>query len=92
MLQQGNRFDLVITDMHMPEMDGVGLTRLIKQAQPQIPVVLLSSIGDEHSRKFPNLFRTVLNKPIKQQALYRCIIHELKVKTRVMLLLLLTAI
>ncbi len=82
MLEAGSRFDLVITDMHMPEMDGVDLTKRIKQLRPQLPVVLLSSIGDEHSRKFPNLFNAVLNKPIKQQALYRCIMQELKAKDK----------
>jgi len=82
LLNARSHFDLVITDMHMPEMDGVDLTRLIKKAQPALPVVLLSSIGDEHARKNPGLFNALLNKPIKQQALYRCITQELKVKEK----------
>lgn len=81
-LDKGEPFDLVITDMHMPEMDGVGLTQLIKQKRPGLNVVLLSSIGDEHARKYPNLFSATLNKPIKQQALYKCLLHELKGKEK----------
>ncbi|HWB26573.1 MAG TPA: two-component regulator propeller domain-containing protein [Chitinophagaceae bacterium] len=81
-LQDGYHFDLVITDMHMPEMDGIELSRLIKQAQPNLPVILLSSIGDEHSRQFPKLFTAVLHKPIKQQALYKCIINTLKTREK----------
>lgn len=82
LLNAGSHFDLVISDMHMPEMDGVSLTQLIKQKHPRLPVVLLSSIGDEHARKYPNLFNATLNKPIKQQALYKCIVQELKAKEK----------
>jgi DNA-binding NarL/FixJ family response regulator len=34
---------LVITDQHMPDMDGVALTAAIKAAAPQCPVVLMTS-------------------------------------------------
>ncbi len=81
-LSSGTRFDFVITDMHMPEMDGIQLTKLIKQKHPLLPVILLSSIGDEHSRKYPDLFSAVLNKPIKQHALYKCIVQVLKSKEK----------
>ncbi len=82
LLHAGSKFDLVITDMHMPEMDGIELAKLIKQKYPSLPLILLSSIGDEHSRKHPDLFNAVLNKPIKQHALYRCIIQELRSKDK----------
>lgn len=82
LLKAGSHFDLVITDMHMPEMDGVELTKLIKKIAPALPVVLLSSIGDEYARKHPGLFNALLNKPIKQQSLYRCITQELRAKEK----------
>ncbi len=59
-------FDLVITDMQMPDMDGVQLTNLIKAKYNSLPVILLSSIGDESKKKHPGLFSAVLNKPVKQ--------------------------
>lgn len=62
-------FDLVISDMQMPQMDGVELTRLIKESYPLLPVILLSSIGDETRTKYPHLFSAVLTKPVKQQNL-----------------------
>jgi signal transduction histidine kinase/CheY-like chemotaxis protein/ligand-binding sensor domain-containing protein len=67
------KFDIVITDMQMPDIDGVQLTRQIKEFYPVIPVILLSSIGDESKKKHPELFHAVLNKPVKQQQLNRVI-------------------
>jgi CheY-like chemotaxis protein len=43
----GNRFDLVLTDCHMPQMDGYTLTRLLRQGKvpgmSTIPVIALSA-------------------------------------------------
>ncbi|MEO7991302.1 MAG: two-component regulator propeller domain-containing protein [Chryseolinea sp.] len=69
------RFDLVITDMQMPDMDGVQLTNLIKSKHTSLPVILLSSIGDESKKKHPGLFSAVLNKPVKQLQFSR-VIHS----------------
>jgi CheY-like chemotaxis protein len=70
-------FDLVITDMQMPEMDGVQLSTAIKEKYKALPIILLSSIGDETKKKHPNLFNAVLIKPVKQHALSKIIITEL---------------
>ncbi|MEO5975756.1 MAG: response regulator, partial [Chryseolinea sp.] len=61
------KFDLVITDMQMPDMDGIQLTQQIKIRKLTLPIILLSSIGDENKRKHPDLFYAVLSKPVKQQ-------------------------
>jgi signal transduction histidine kinase/DNA-binding response OmpR family regulator len=65
-----NAFDMVLSDMQMPGMDGVELTRIIKDKHANLPVVLLSSIGDETRSKYPGLFTAILTKPVKQQRLY----------------------
>ncbi|WP_069660125.1 response regulator [Arcticibacter eurypsychrophilus] len=62
-------FDLVLTDMQMPEMDGVQLAELIRAKNALLPIILLSSIGDETRNKYPHLFNFVLTKPVKQQQL-----------------------
>jgi two-component system, response regulator, stage 0 sporulation protein F len=36
---------LIITDQHMPDMDGVGLTAAIKAAAPHCPVILITGSG-----------------------------------------------
>lgn len=73
-----NNFDLVITDMQMPEMDGVELSTAIKKQHPQLPLFLLSSIGDERRKQFPDLFSAILTKPVKQQQLCKSIVIQFK--------------
>ena len=71
-------YDLLITDMQMPEMDGLCFTKKVKERVPHLPVILLSSIGDETCKKFPELFRAALSKPVKPQELYRQIQHQFR--------------
>ncbi len=66
-------YDLVISDMQMPVLDGVQLTQRIKDNYPNIPVILLSSVGDESKKKYADLFCAILTKPVKQQNLCKVI-------------------
>ena len=45
----GTTFDLVITDLRMKEMDGIGLTREIKERQPDTEVILVTAVVDMES-------------------------------------------
>lgn len=72
---------LVVTDMHMPDMDGVVFATAIKHQRPLLPVLLLSSIGDEHYKENKALFAAALTKPVKQQTLYSAIFNTLKQRT-----------
>jgi signal transduction histidine kinase/CheY-like chemotaxis protein/ligand-binding sensor domain-containing protein len=64
-------FDMIITDMQMPEMDGVSFAEAVRQSYASLPIILLSSIGDDSKRKHAALFTKVLNKPVKPQLLWR---------------------
>lgn len=44
-----DQFDAVITDVVMPEMDGITLTREISQKYPDIPVLVMTGFSDEYS-------------------------------------------
>jgi signal transduction histidine kinase/CheY-like chemotaxis protein len=70
-------FDLVLTDMKMPGMNGVDLAGFIKQSYPSLPVFVLTSIGDEICRQHAELFKAILTKPVKQHILYKHICNEL---------------
>jgi signal transduction histidine kinase/ligand-binding sensor domain-containing protein/DNA-binding response OmpR family regulator len=70
--------NLVISDMNMPEMDGITLARKIREIDPDLPIILLTSMGNEQSRKNKNLFNAALTKPTKHQVLYKHIIEQLK--------------
>jgi signal transduction histidine kinase/CheY-like chemotaxis protein len=80
LLKDDPDFDLVITDAQMPHMDGVTLSRKIKTMYPGLPIILLSSIGDEKKNKQHDIFSFILTKPIKQHALSKYILHSLQPK------------
>ncbi len=69
----GNSFDLIITDMQMPDFDGVRLSTAIRDDNPHIPIILLSSIGNETKKKYPHLFTSVITKPVRQQVLFKVV-------------------
>ncbi|MBC7850618.1 MAG: response regulator [Chitinophagaceae bacterium] len=75
LLKRDNTFDLIITDMHMPEMDGVEFSGLAKGQLPKLPILLLSSIGTEVGQENKDLFHAVLNKPVKQNILSTIILN-----------------
>jgi signal transduction histidine kinase/ligand-binding sensor domain-containing protein/DNA-binding response OmpR family regulator len=78
LLNEDHDFDLVLSDMHMPEMDGVQLAETIKKQYPGLPIILLSSVGDDHHIQHPHLFTSVLTKPIKQSTLCTHIVNTLR--------------
>ncbi len=45
-VKQSN-FDIVITDLQMPEMDGVVLTRELRQLYPNLPVMIMTGQSDD---------------------------------------------
>ena len=65
------KIDLVITDMQMPDMNGVELAKTIRSRENPPPIIMLSSIGDETKKVYPDLFEYILTKPIKQQRLIK---------------------
>ena len=42
---QGRRFDLVICDLNMPGLDGLGVLKAVKQRDPGLPVILMTTRG-----------------------------------------------
>lgn len=79
-LRQGTPFDLVITDRQMPQMDGLELAGTIRALFPDLPIMLLSSIGDESRRTHAHLFSAILTKPVHQQQLARLVQQTLRAK------------
>ena len=70
-------FDLAILDMHMPEMDGLTLARLIRDRRPSLPLVLFSSLGRREAGDTEGLFSAYLAKPIRQSHLFDTLVSLL---------------
>jgi signal transduction histidine kinase/ligand-binding sensor domain-containing protein/CheY-like chemotaxis protein len=81
LVKRQGAFDLIITDMHMPEMDGVTLAKGLKKLCKDTPIILLSSLGNDHHKTYTDLFAAILTKPVRQSELYKAIIDQLKGKT-----------
>ncbi len=70
------RFDLVITDRAMPEVNGEELAALIKELQPRKPVIMLTGFADlmtESGQPSKNV-DLVLSKPARLDDLRRAIL------------------
>ncbi|WP_428330826.1 response regulator [Mucilaginibacter sp.] len=78
-LASNQQVDLIISDMNMPEMDGVQLAKKVRKKWPEIPIILLSSMGNKQSQNESYLFNAILTKPTKHQVLFKHIAEQLKV-------------
>jgi two-component system sensor histidine kinase/response regulator len=77
-LDGGNEFHLVVTDMQMPYMDGIHLAQAVRKKFPELPMILLSSIGDEYNQSNLQLFSSILTKPVRQHVLCKHILCALQ--------------
>src|SRR5258705_7967929 len=62
--------------MQMPYIDGIELTQNVKKQYPSLPVILLSSVGED-CKDNSQLFHSILNKPVRQHVLSKHILEAL---------------
>jgi signal transduction histidine kinase/CheY-like chemotaxis protein len=76
-----NKFDFVILDMQMPELDGHSVAQRIrtKFSIQELPIIVLSSLGENMMSDKDNLYNAFLTKPVKQSKLLDTIIDVMKV-------------
>jgi signal transduction histidine kinase/ligand-binding sensor domain-containing protein/DNA-binding response OmpR family regulator len=79
LMNEGNHFDMVLTDLQMPEMDGLTLSKEIRKIKAKIPIILLSSFGNMTHKEHGNLISASLSKPVKQHQLYKEILGQFRV-------------
>jgi DNA-binding response OmpR family regulator len=46
---KGNKIDAVITDIKMPNMDGIILTKEISRQYPEVPIMVMTAFDEEYS-------------------------------------------
>jgi CheY-like chemotaxis protein len=78
-LAQGACFDLVVTDMAMPDMTGIELAGNIESLYPNLPIILSSGFAEISLDLKTTLTR--LPKPFDQSALARVIAETMRSRT-----------
>ncbi len=75
----GRLFDVAVLDLHMPAMDGERLAVALRTlaAGGQLPLLLLTSLGWRPELGNEELFTGVLTKPVRSEALRRCVLEAL---------------
>lgn len=75
-LEAGHRFDLLITDYAMPQMNGIQLIELISQRWPDMPIILASGYAELPTHSSKDITR--LPKPFLQSDLEKAVAQALK--------------
>jgi CheY-like chemotaxis protein len=77
LIEAGERFDVVVLDMQMPEMDGLALGREIRRLRRELPLVLVTSLGHLPEARTATDFAVQLTKPLKASQLYDALMSVL---------------
>ena len=58
-------YDVVITDLNMPDLDGYEVVKQIKAESPATPVIILSGLGalEHRAKRIPAQVDALVNKP-----------------------------
>jgi len=81
-MTRARKFDLVLTDVKMPEMDGLALTGHIRQSFPNMPIVLMTGFPsvDSAVAALRNKVDDYVIKPFNINQLYKVL--EARIKER----------
>jgi PAS domain S-box-containing protein len=84
LIDAGERFDVAVLDMVMPEMDGLVLAGEIRsrRSEQDLPLLLLSSLGPLQHAQSTGIFSAQIPKPFKASQLYNTLLHLLTAVAR----------
>lgn len=80
-IMRARKFDLVLTDIKMPAMDGLALTSHVKQSNPELPVVLMTGFPsvDTAVEALRKKVDDYIIKPFNINQLYKLVKAKVKV-------------
>lgn len=75
----GEQFDMLLTDIKMPVMDGITLALKAKDTHPDMPVLLMTGYADESQRaqNLSALIEGLLQKPFNKDQLMKAVADTL---------------
>ncbi|MBH0237210.1 response regulator [Methylobrevis albus] len=74
-LREGGRFDLLVSDIMMPVMDGIALALNAARDHPDLPILLMTGFADQRERasELEAIVRDVLPKPFSLAEIRRAV-------------------
>ena len=74
-LASGGRFDLLLSDVVMPELDGIALALRVSRDHPSLPIVMMTGFMSAKARAedLSTLVRRVISKPFSLDEICRCV-------------------
>jgi PAS domain S-box-containing protein len=79
LIRGGERFDVALLDLRMPELDGLALAREIRDVPggAELPLILLTSLGRIQETRGATEFAAQLTKPVKTSLLHAALLEVL---------------
>jgi two-component system, NtrC family, nitrogen regulation response regulator GlnG len=78
-----NEYDLLVTDMRMPGLDGKDLVRRVRSMRPALKIILMTAFPSPDVREFASRYRVdeTVEKPFEMGELRRLIGSHLDMET-----------
>jgi PAS domain S-box-containing protein len=79
-IKQNANIDLVLMDLHLPEINGCKVTEEIRKIRPQIPVIAQTADAQLETREHAKVcgFNDFVTKPLSRETLFKVIKQNLK--------------
>ena len=75
---QTDRYDIVVLDYQLPDLNGLEVARQVREAQPEAFVLLVTAFQLGELKMEAGLIDGYLNKPVDMQQLYQTVGHFAK--------------
>ncbi len=74
-LMDKHHFDLLLTDIVMPVMDGISLALKVRDTRPAVPIILMTGYANESQRahNLSVLIEELLSKPFNKDQLMKAV-------------------